>query len=81
MPLVCASPLSAADLCPPLDPPKIEGEYDRRMTEASPTDEQVATALSYFEEVLPRLIRESATVEEIRRDESYSIGHYNAVMT
>jgi len=68
----------SADLCSPLDPPKKEGVYDRRMREATFGGRNVGGALRYFEQDLPRALAEKATTEEVRNSESYSIGYPNS---
>ena len=72
---VLAGEVVAADLCPALDPPKKEGEYDRRMTEETFGAKQLARGLHYLEEVLPRIIVDKpATPEDM-------IGYTNVMTT
>jgi hypothetical protein len=69
----------AADLCPPLDPPKKEGIYDRRVTEATFSQKNLWNALRYLEEDLPQALAENAMTEDVRRKESYAIGYPNSL--
>jgi hypothetical protein len=77
--LVCAAgAAAAANVCPPLNPPQTDSD-DRRRTEESFNAENFADALRYFEEDLPRDLRETSTTEAVRSTESFMIGYPNVI--
>ena len=49
------------------------------MTEETFNAKNFAAALSYFEEDLPRELREKRTTEEVRSTESFMIGYQNVI--
>jgi len=78
--VLCAPGIgAAANLCASSNPPIVAGSDDRRMTEETFNAKNFAAALSYFEEDLPRELREKRTTEEVRSTESFMIGYQNVI--
>ena len=78
--VLCAPGIgAAANLCASPNPPIVAGSDDRRMTEETFNAKNFAAALSYFEEDLPRELREKRTTEEVRSTESFMIGYQNVI--
>ena len=78
--LLCATGVgAAANVCPPPNPPIVPGSDDRRMTEDSFNAKDFAEAFRYFEEDLPRELREKPTTAAVRSTESFMIGYPNVL--
>ena len=78
--LLCAAGVgAAANVCPPPNPPIAPGSDDRRVTEDSFNAKDFAEAFRYFEEDLPRELREKPTTAAVRSTESFMIGYPNVL--
>jgi hypothetical protein len=78
--VLSATEVSAATaICPPPNPPITDSD-DRRRKEEDFDAKGFAEALTYFEEDLPRELREKSSTEAVRQTESFMIGYPNVVM-